>query len=55
MPDHSSDYLGGVAVAQMEYQRANGEVLTGEAASLRGHQVPLAINPTSWLAMTQLP
>ena len=61
VPDHSSDYLGGVAVPQMEYQRANGEVLTGEAAcaataaSLRGHQVPLAINPTVWLAMAQLP
>ena len=61
VPDRSIDYLGAVSLPKVELHYADGRVLKGEdacsatAAPLRGKQVPLAVNPKVWQALTKLP
>lgn len=61
VPDRSVDYLGAVALPEVELHYANGRILKGEEACaasdapLRGKQVPLAVNPKLWQALTKLP
>ena len=61
VPDRSVDWVGGVALPEVELHYDDGRVLKGEEACaatmapLRGKQVPLAVNPKAWQAMTRLP
>jgi hypothetical protein len=61
VPDRSADWVGGVALPEVELQYDDGRLLKGDeacaatAAPLRGKQVPLAINPKAYQAMTRLP
>jgi len=61
VPDRSTDWLGGVAVPQVELHTADGKVLTGDEACatteapLRGKQVPLTVPKTTWMALNSLP
>jgi len=61
VPDRSADYLGGVALPEVELHYSDGRVLKGEeacaatAAPLSGKQVPLPVNPKIWQALTKLP
>lgn len=61
VPDRGLDYLGGVAVPEVELHLADGRVLKGEAACaataapLRGKQVPLTVPKKLWLALNSLP
>lgn len=60
VPDGSRDLYGGVALPVMELQQADGSVLSGDAACaatdapLRGKQVPTAVSPTVWVALTHM-
>lgn len=61
VPDRSTDWLGGVALPEVDLVFDDGRVLKGEEACaatmapLRGKQVPLAINPATWQALTRMP
>ena len=60
VPDLSIDYLGGVAVPEIELVFDDGRVLKGEdacavtKAPLRGKQVPLPGDPRMWQVATRL-
>jgi len=61
VPDRSVDWLGGVAPPEVDLVFDDGRVLQGEEACavthapLRGKQVPHALKPAVWQALTRLP
>lgn len=61
VPDRGLDYLGGVALPEVELHLADGKVLQGQEACaatdapLRGKQVPLTVSKKLWLALNSLP
>ena len=61
VPDRSLNWTGSVALPEVELHYDDGRILKGEeacvatAATLRGKQVPPAVNPKIWQAMTHLP
>lgn len=61
VPDHSSDYLGAVALPSVELHLADGKVLKGEEACedsntpMRGKQLPNSVDSRAWVALTHLP
>ena len=61
VPDHSADYLGGVALPAVSLQDASGAILEGEAACqatvtpMRGKQLPSSVDPRAWVILTHLP
>ena len=61
VPDHSSDYLGSVALPKIELLLADGRVLQEEAACdatntpMRGKQLASSVDPSAWVIMTHLP
>lgn len=61
VPDGTTNYLGGVALPEIELHLADKSVLTGRAACtataspMRGKQLPRTVQPKLWLALTHLP
>ena len=61
VPDNSADYLGGVALPDVELHLADGKVLKAEEACqasmspMRGKQLPSSVDPRAWVVLTHLP
>ncbi|MBV8667377.1 MAG: hypothetical protein JO269_12930 [Burkholderiaceae bacterium] len=61
VPDHSTDYLGAVALPAVRLHAADGKVLDEQAtcdataAPMRGKQLPSTIDPRSWVILSHLP
>jgi hypothetical protein len=61
VPDHSVDYVGGVALPKVGLQMPDGSVLNEDATcaatntSMRGKQLPHTVNPLAWVILTHLP
>ncbi len=61
VPDHSADYLGGVALPSVAFQAASSALLEGDEACdatttpMRGKQLPSSVDPRAWVLLTHLP
>jgi hypothetical protein len=61
VPDHSVDYLGGVALPDVALHLADGKVLTQEASCeasnspMRGKQLPMSVDPRAWILLSRMP
>ncbi|CAN1503887.1 hypothetical protein MCEMAEM4_00590 [Burkholderiaceae bacterium] len=61
VPDHSSDYLGSVALPSVSLVTADGQRLEGDAACeasntpMRGKQLPSSVDGRAWVLLTHLP
>jgi len=61
VPDHSTDYLGSVALPKVAMVTAEGQRLEGDAACeasntpMRGKQLPSSVDGRAWVLLTHLP